>query len=163
MATDLGACTQAVARRLGGRDRTPARRSLIRSRSLQREGFMATADTVVIGGGIVGAAAAYELAKLGARPLLLEAERLAYGASGRNLGYVWVHTRRPGPELDLVMWTRRQLPQLAEELGGDFDLRCNGGIIYFFTDEQRAVMREFVERRQAAGVDVQLQIGRAHV
>jgi glycine/D-amino acid oxidase-like deaminating enzyme len=120
---------------------------------------MATADTVVIGGGIVGAAAAYELAKLGARPLLLEAERLAYGASGRNLGYVWVHTRRPGPELDLVMWTRRQLPQLAEELGGDFDLRCNGGIIYFFTDEQRAVMREFVERRQAAGVDVQLLDG----
>jgi glycine/D-amino acid oxidase-like deaminating enzyme len=120
---------------------------------------MATADTVVIGGGIVGAAATYELAKMGARPLLLEAERLAYGATGRNLGYVWVHTRRQGPELDLVMWTRRQLPELAEELGAEFDLRCNGGLIYFFTEEQRAVVREFVQQRRADGVDVRLLDG----
>ncbi len=120
---------------------------------------MATADTVVIGGGIVGAAATYELAKLGARPLLLEAEQLAYGATGRNLGYVWVHTRRPGPELELVMATRRRLPELADELGAEFDLRCNGGLIYFFTDEQRAVMREFVQQRQADGVDVSLLDG----
>ncbi len=122
---------------------------------------MATADTVVIGGGIIGAAATYELTKLGARPLLLEAERLAYGATGRNLGYIWVHTRRPGPELDLVMATRRRLSQLPDELGADFDLRCNGGLIYFFTDEQRAVMREFVEQRQADGVDVRLLDGAA--
>src|SRR5438552_6952789 len=28
------------------------------------------------------------------------------GGDGPEPGYVWVHTRRPGPELDLVMTTR---------------------------------------------------------
>ena len=54
-------------------------------------------DVLVIGGGIVGAATAYQLAKRGASVTLLEADQLASGATGRNLGYIWVHTRRPGP------------------------------------------------------------------
>ena len=54
-------------------------------------------DVLVIGGGIVGAASAYHLARRGADVLLLEAEQLAFGATGRNLGFIWVHTRRPDP------------------------------------------------------------------
>ena len=74
-------------------------------------------DVLVIGGGIVGAATAYHLARRGASVVLLEAERLAFGATGRNLGYIWLHTRRRGPELDLVMPTRDTLESLPEELG----------------------------------------------
>lgn len=122
---------------------------------------MATADTLVIGGGIVGAAASWELARMGARPVLLEAERLAFGASGRNLGYLWVHTRRPGPELDLVMWTRRHLAEIAEELEADFELRANGGLIYCFTEAQHAVLANFVERRRADGVEMEMLDGDA--
>lgn len=120
---------------------------------------MATADTVVIGGGIVGAAASWELARMGARPVLLEAEQLAFGASGRNLGYLWVHTRRPGPELDLVMWTRRHLAEIAAELEADFELRANGGLIYCFTEAQHAVLREFVQQRRTDGVEMELLDG----
>ena len=70
-------------------------------------------DVLVIGGGIVGAATAYHLARRGASVILLEAERLAFGATGRNLGYIWLHTRRRGPELDLVMPTRDTLREPA--------------------------------------------------
>lgn len=45
-------------------------------------------DVVVIGGGIIGAACAYELATKGASVTLLEKDELAAGASGRNLGFV---------------------------------------------------------------------------
>jgi glycine/D-amino acid oxidase-like deaminating enzyme len=45
-------------------------------------------DVVVIGGGIIGTASAYELARRGASVTLLERDELAAGASGRNLGYV---------------------------------------------------------------------------
>ena len=45
-------------------------------------------DVVVIGGGIIGAACAYELARTGASVTLLEKDELAAGASGRNLGYL---------------------------------------------------------------------------
>jgi glycine/D-amino acid oxidase-like deaminating enzyme len=44
------------------------------------------AEVVVVGGGVVGCAAAYELARKGARVTLLERSELAAGASGRNHG-----------------------------------------------------------------------------
>lgn len=45
-------------------------------------------DIVVVGGGIIGAACAFELAGRGASVTLLEKDELAAGASGRNLGYL---------------------------------------------------------------------------
>jgi glycine/D-amino acid oxidase-like deaminating enzyme len=45
-------------------------------------------DVVVVGGGIIGAACARELARAGASVTLLEKDELAAGASGRNLGYL---------------------------------------------------------------------------
>ncbi|HEX6401244.1 MAG TPA: FAD-dependent oxidoreductase, partial [Actinomycetota bacterium] len=46
-------------------------------------------DVVVVGGGIVGAACAYELAVAGASVTLVERGELAAGASGRNNG-LWL-------------------------------------------------------------------------
>ena len=71
-------------------------------------------DVLIIGGGIVGAATDYHLSRRGAKVILLESDRLASGATGRNLGYIWLHTRRKGPELDLAMATRNELEGLPD-------------------------------------------------
>lgn len=47
-----------------------------------------TADVCVIGGGFTGLSAALNLAELGKSVVLLEAERIGFGASGRNGGLV---------------------------------------------------------------------------
>ena len=44
------------------------------------------ADVVVLGGGIAGCSAALHLAKRGLRVVLLEAQTVGYGASGRSGG-----------------------------------------------------------------------------
>ncbi|HWM08409.1 MAG TPA: FAD-binding oxidoreductase [Solirubrobacteraceae bacterium] len=44
------------------------------------------AEVVVVGGGMLGAAAAYHLARAGMRPLVIEANTPAWGASGRSAG-----------------------------------------------------------------------------
>lgn len=121
--------------------------------------MVSSTDVLVIGGGIVGAATAYQLARRGVQVTLLEADRLASGATGRNLGFIWVHTRRVGPELDLVMATRSGLEDLPEVLDADFGLRCRGGLTYVTTEDQAAVMREFVDRRTADGVPMRLLDG----
>ena len=118
-------------------------------------------DVLVIGGGIVGTATAYHLARRGASVTLLEANELAYGATGRNLGYIWLHTRRPGPELELVMHLRRELEELPGVFDDDFGLRTEGGLIYAHTEAQLTTLAEFVAQRQADGLDVRLIDGDA--
>lgn len=63
-------------------------RSLAESRIRQAATGSIEVEYLIIGGGLAGLTTAFELAKAGKAPLLLEAEAVAFGASGRNGGFV---------------------------------------------------------------------------
>ncbi len=120
---------------------------------------MSDADVIVVGGGIVGAATAYFLACRKVSVLLVEAETPAWGASGRNPGYQWLHTRRAGLQMELGMVGRRLADDLAQELDG-FEFRPSGGMIYFFDERQRPLFESLVAERRAAGLPMELIDGK---
>ena len=64
------------------------------------------ADVCVVGGGLAGLTAALELARRGRKVCLLEGERIAWGASGRNGGFV----RRPAQSPEGLSGTTPILP-----------------------------------------------------
>jgi glycine/D-amino acid oxidase-like deaminating enzyme len=75
-------------------------------------------DAIVIGGGLVGAAIAYGLAREGLRTVILDEGDLAYRASRGNFGLVWVQSKGDGAP-HYQRWTRRsadEWPALAADL-----------------------------------------------
>ena len=75
------------------------------------------ADVCVIGGGYTGLSSAIHLAERGYRVALLEAERVGWGASGRNGGQCSVGQRKAQDELEEAygMTEARQLWELGVE------------------------------------------------
>lgn len=71
-----------------------------------------TADVCVVGGGLTGVSAALNLAERGCSVVLLEAERIGHGASGRNGGQLVSGfscemeriRQEVGPEISKVFW-----------------------------------------------------------
>jgi sarcosine oxidase subunit beta len=84
-------------------------------------------DAIIIGGGIVGCATAYYLAKKGLQVVLLEKDAgVGLEASGRNGGGVRQHGRKAA--LPLAMESVRLWASLAEELGSDLEYVRSGNL-----------------------------------
>jgi glycine/D-amino acid oxidase-like deaminating enzyme len=90
-------------------------------------------DIAVVGGGLVGGAIAYGLARLGRRVALLDEGDIAYRASRGNFGLVWVQGKGLGlaPYGNWTQRAARLAPELArllrEETGIDVALEQPGG------------------------------------
>lgn len=114
------------------------------------------ADVVVVGGGIVGISTAYFLATKGHRVSLVESREVAYGASGRNMGFLHMHNRNDGYALQLSRAGRALYDEFSDLLGPAFEFRANGAMTFFFTDDQCRVYDEFVTLRNTQGFNMEL-------
>lgn len=110
------------------------------------------ADVVIIGGGVIGVATAYYLAKKGLRPVVVEKGRIAGEQSSRNWG--WIRQQgRDLAELPIAMESNRLWQEINEDLDEDIGLvRC--GITYL-TDspDELARYEAWVQDAAPMGVD----------
>jgi sarcosine oxidase subunit beta len=112
-----------------------------------------TTDVVVIGGGISGTAAAYELARAGVRVTLLEQGSLASMASGWTLAGVRQSGRHPA-ELPLATAAVARWQHLAEELGADVEYRQNGNLRLACSLDEVSVIAAIVDEQRELGLDL---------
>jgi glycine/D-amino acid oxidase-like deaminating enzyme len=120
---------------------------------------MKSFDAIVVGGGMLGAAVSYGLARAGMKTALVDEGDVAFRAARGNFGLVWVQSKGDGcPEY--AAWTRRSsddwgefAAELKDRTGIDVGHSRRGGFDLSFS-RQELEMREAMMKRlhnQACG------------
>jgi sarcosine oxidase, subunit beta len=111
------------------------------------------AEVVIVGGGIVGCAAAYYLAQQGADVLLLERRGIGSGASGRSGGGVR-QSARASEELPLALESVTLFPSLSDELGVDLEYTQAGNLRLVEIPDHVRPMQLDIARQQELGLEL---------
>ena len=115
------------------------------------------AEVIIVGGGVIGGATAYYLAKAGTSVIVLEgSDHIGNGGSSRNGGGVRQSGRDPR-ELPLAMYGIRTLwPHLSEELETDCEYHQDGNLRLGKTEKHREILEGLADRARACGLDVRM-------
>ncbi|MGI9260494.1 MAG: NAD(P)/FAD-dependent oxidoreductase [Woeseiaceae bacterium] len=108
------------------------------------EKIPATADVVVIGGGIVGVSTAWFLARQGVNVVLCEKGYIAGEQSGRNWGWVRQQGRDPR-ELPMMIESLRIFRELESELGESVGFTQGGCLFTANSEKDMQAFHEWLE------------------
>ena len=111
------------------------------------------ADIVIIGGGVMGCAIAYNLAKEGLKPVVIEKSDIGGEASGSNGGGVRQSARNL-KEMPLAMESIQIYGQLQEELGMDVEYVRKGNLRLCTNEEELETMRQAVVNQREVGLEL---------
>ncbi len=118
-------------------------------------GKMRRFDAIVIGGGLVGTAVGYGLARAGLTVALLDEGDIAYRASRGNFGLVWVQSKGLGAP-HYQRWTRASAEawplfagELQERTGIDVGLEQMGGLQLCLSQDELTKRRAMMEQMRA--------------
>ncbi len=133
---------------------------------------LASTDVLIVGGGIIGCATAYYLAREGVDVVVIDQNDVNAEGSGSNAGSLhvmmisrffrstdplWVRSREE--LLPLLLNAIATWQDLAGELGRDIDLKQSGGLMVAETREQLEVLERKAEVELRHGLDVDILTG----
>lgn len=115
-----------------------------------------SADVVIIGAGMVGAACARALAHAGLHVCVVDRVGVAAGSSSAGEGNLLVSDKLPGPELDLALHSIARWRDFAHETGNAFEFTAKGGLVVAATALSHAALERLAVGQQESGVDTVL-------
>lgn len=125
-------------------------------------------DVLIVGGGLVGCACAFHLARAGVQVLLAEASSLNAGASGQTAGSLHFQIERRfleddgngSGEIDRIVSLNRlaieEWTGLENALSRDLDITMDGGLMLAESEADLALLQQKSAREAAAGLATRL-------
>lgn len=112
-----------------------------------------TADAIVIGGGVAGAATAFYLTRRGLRVILLERDFLTAGSTGRCIGGI---RQQFSTELSIrvAMEAVKKFARMSDELGTDVEFYQGGYLFLAHSREKQQVYETLIKLQRGMGLDV---------
>ena len=119
----------------------------------------ASADVVIVGSGLVGAACADELTAAGLSVIVVDRGNLTSGTTASGEGNILVSDKGPGPELELARLSRRRWIELAEELDQDIEFEQKGGVVVAADQPTADGLTDLADRQRGVGIEAIEAIG----
>lgn len=115
-----------------------------------------TADVAIVGGGIIGCLTAYYLSVRGVKPVIIEADGIASGASGASAGWLTPYSASCDPRVlalaPATLALHKQLAeQLPEESGIDHRFQSTPYLRCAFTEDGVSRLKEWFRLRTQEG------------
>jgi glycine/D-amino acid oxidase-like deaminating enzyme len=118
------------------------------------EALPRTADVVVVGAGVVGAACALALGQAGLQVCVIDRAGPAAGSTSSGEGNLLVSDKLPGPELALALHSLGLWREFAARASVPFEFDAKGGLVVAASTIEP--LGRLVAEQQAAGVDADL-------
>lgn len=113
-----------------------------------------SADVIVIGAGMIGAACAYACTSAGLRVTVVDRGAIAGGTTSACEGNILLSDKEPGPELDLALLSSRLWKEIAEELTARaLEYEVKGGVMVAGSAATANGLRTLTAAQRAAGID----------
>jgi len=113
-----------------------------------------TYDVIIIGGGIIGTATGYYLAKGGMKVLLLEKNFLTAGSTGRCITGIRQQFSTP-TSIQTAMESVRFFSQMKEEFGMDVEWKNSGYLFLAHSEDLVEMFKKNIEIQKSFGLDVE--------
>lgn len=115
-----------------------------------------SAEVVVVGGGVIGTAIAYFLAKEGVKVCLLERHDIGAGTSSAAAAAALLQTKTSPKKLALASRSLALLDDLYEQLDQCFEYDHSGSLLVASSETEMNMVKNMATTLQALGLDVQL-------
>ncbi len=113
-----------------------------------------TADVVVIGAGVIGAATAYYLARRGRKVVILERDYPCAGSTGRCIGGIRAQFSHD-LTIRVMLQSVRMFSELSEELDVDIEWHQGGYLFLAFDEARRRAFLEAIKIQTGYGLKVE--------
>lgn len=114
------------------------------------------AEVAIIGGGIIGCAIAYYIAKSGVDCIVIEKNDIASGTSSRCDGNITIVDKDPGFDSMMSLKSQELTVELNKELELAFEYRELGSLLVCENDTEMEAAKQWVDIQNAAGLKFNL-------